>query len=70
MNDKLDWLLNRAVESFLAPEIYEGIAPSVSSDLYAIGCMLYFMSFYDASKYQVVKSNSYSFKMMIKIFTT
>ena len=49
VNDKLDWILNRAVENFLAPEIYEGIAPSIQSDLYAIGCILYFMTFYDSS---------------------
>jgi serine/threonine protein kinase len=49
VNDKLDWILNRAVENFLAPEIYDGIAPSIQSDLYAIGCILYFMTFYDSS---------------------
>lgn len=47
MNDKLDWILNRAVESFLAPEIYDGIAPNILTDMYAVGCVLYFMTFYD-----------------------
>jgi calcium-dependent protein kinase len=53
VNDKLDWILNRAVENFLAPEIYEGIAPSIQSDLYAVGCILYFMCFYEPKKYQL-----------------
>lgn len=47
VNDKLDWILNRAVESFLAPEIYDGIAPNILTDMYAVGCVLYFMTFFD-----------------------
>jgi calcium-dependent protein kinase len=47
VNDKLDWILNRSVESFLAPEIYEGVAPNVVGDLYSIGCLLYFATFFE-----------------------
>ena len=47
VNDKLDWILNRAIESFLAPEIFEGIAPNIATDMYAVGCVLYFMTYYD-----------------------
>ena len=54
VNDKLDWILNRAVESFLAPEIFEGIAPNISTDIYALGCVLYFMTYYDSKKYDVI----------------
>lgn len=53
VNDKLDWILNRAIEAFLAPEIYEGIAPNIQTDLYAIGCLLYFLSFYNPKEYEI-----------------
>ncbi|CAD8189120.1 unnamed protein product [Paramecium pentaurelia] len=53
VNDKLDWILNRAVESFLAPEVFEGIAPNISTDIYALGCVLYFMTYYDSKKYEI-----------------
>jgi calcium-dependent protein kinase len=42
--------LNRALESFLAPEIYEGIAPNLQTDIYSVGCCLYFITFYEPSK--------------------
>lgn len=41
------------MESFLAPEIFEGIAPNISTDIYALGCVLYFMTYYDPKKYEV-----------------
>ncbi|CAK91490.1 unnamed protein product (macronuclear) [Paramecium tetraurelia] len=45
MNDKLDWILNRQVEGFIAPEFYLGFPPNITSDLYSLGVLLYFMAF-------------------------
>ncbi|CAD8045231.1 unnamed protein product [Paramecium primaurelia] len=45
INDKLDWILNRQVEGFIAPEFYLGFPPNITSDLYSLGVLLYFMAF-------------------------
>lgn len=50
VNDKLDWILNRALEQFLAPEIYEGIAPNLLTDIYSVGCTLYFITFFNPNE--------------------
>ncbi|CAD8195402.1 unnamed protein product [Paramecium octaurelia] len=64
VNDKLDWILNRAVESFLAPEIFEGIAPNISTDIYALGCVLYFMTYYDSKKYEIKNEDKDFYNVM------
>ncbi|CAD8157229.1 unnamed protein product [Paramecium pentaurelia] len=45
INDKLDWILNRQIEGFIAPEFYNGVPPNITSDLYSLGVLLYFMTF-------------------------
>ncbi|CAD8213033.1 unnamed protein product [Paramecium octaurelia] len=64
VNDKLDWILNRAVESFLAPEIFEGIAPNIATDIYALGCVLYFMTYYDPKKYELTNEEKDFYTVM------
>ncbi|KAM3142552.1 hypothetical protein pb186bvf_005454 [Paramecium bursaria] len=64
VNDKLDWIFSRAIESFLAPEIFEGIAPNIQTDLYSVGCILYFMSFYDPKKYEVTNEEKDYYNVM------
>lgn len=64
VNDKLDWILSRSLEDFLAPEIFDGIAPSIQSDIYSVGCILYFMSFFDHEKYKLSKDDKDFFNIM------
>ena len=52
-NDTLDWVLSRQPEQFVAPEVMDGVAPNIATDLYAIGAVLYFMSFYNPTLYKV-----------------
>ncbi|KAM3139500.1 hypothetical protein pb186bvf_008336 [Paramecium bursaria] len=45
LNEKLDWILNRQIEGFIAPEFYQGVPPNIQSDLYSVGGVLYFMAY-------------------------
>ncbi|CAD8065248.1 unnamed protein product [Paramecium sonneborni] len=45
INDKLDWILNRQIEGFIAPEFFIGFPPNITSDLYSLGVLQYFMAF-------------------------
>jgi serine/threonine protein kinase len=60
VNDTLDWILNRSAEQFMAPEIFQGVAPNVQADLYSIGAVMFFMTFYEPQKYEVMYHHSQS----------
>jgi hypothetical protein len=36
----------------MAPEIFQGFAPNLATDLYSIGAVMYFMTFYAISEGQ------------------
>ncbi|KAM3131589.1 hypothetical protein pb186bvf_016253 [Paramecium bursaria] len=48
--DKLDWLIDRNFEAFTAPEIFQGQQPTIISDLYSVGAILQYLSFYSYDK--------------------
>lgn len=64
VNDKLDWILNRQVDNFISPEILDGVAPSIKSDLYSVGAVLYFLSFYDPTLYKTNKTDGDFYEIM------
>jgi hypothetical protein len=37
----------------MAPETFQGVAPNIQGDLYSVGAVMYFMTFYDPSLYEV-----------------
>lgn len=53
VNDTLDWVLSRSTEQFVAPETFSGVAPNIQGDIFSVGAVLYFMTYYDPSFYSL-----------------
>lgn len=44
-DDTNQWLSERNVSAFIAPEVREGIQPSILGDLYSVGALIYYLAF-------------------------
>ncbi|CAD8072234.1 unnamed protein product [Paramecium sonneborni] len=65
--EPLDQYLSNVHESYIAPEIQQGIAkPSVESDIYQIGIVLYFLTFYVHQKRKDERVDKIQFDLIDK----
>jgi hypothetical protein len=53
VNDTLNWVLSRSAEQFVAPETFLGVAPNIQGDIFSVGAVLYFMTYYEPSVFKL-----------------